>query len=192
MFGTAVVQDFERGEGVSSRVVPRKRYLSSVARIPPDVRSECCPRAVRDQHRGLLVLPTGFYWNQVESFLRNVAFQLVVAPGCESAVGKRQLYSQFHDDYVNGRNISNRAAVVQRDSPGAEAELALHEIAHLALCHDTDPANPGPMGRETVVDLTEAEWEALRNNLRNIHDATGIDVVSHRCLIEDYLDGTAT
>lgn len=141
---------------------------------------------------GLLVLPNGFYWQQVESFLRNVAFQLVVLPGRESAFEKRQLYSRFRDDYVNGMNIGNRAAVVQRDSPAAEAELVLHEIAHLALCHDDDPDNPGPMGAETLIDLTEQEWETLRNNLCNIHDMTGIDLVSRRCLVEDYLDGTAT
>jgi hypothetical protein len=152
--------------------------------------------AVQEQYgvhiEDLLVLPDGFYWNQIESFLRNVAFQLVVVPGHESQFKKGQLYSRFSDDYVNGMNTGNRAAIIQRDSPAAEAELALHEIAHLALCHDDDPDNPGPMGRETLLDLTEQEWETLRDNLRNIHDATGIDVISRRCLIKDYLNGTAT
>lgn len=137
---------------------------------------------------GLLVLPNGFYWNQVESFLRNVAFQLVVVPGRDSNFEKRQLYTRLYDDHINGMNIGNRAAIIQRDSPAAEAELALHEIAHLALCHDDNPDNPGPMGQETMLNLTEQEWETLRNNLRNIHDATGIDVVARRCLIENYLN----
>lgn len=141
---------------------------------------------------GLLVSPTGFYWDQVESFLRNVAFQLVVVPGRETDFERRLLYSRFYDDHVNGMNVGNRAAIVQRDSSAAEAELALHEIAHLALCHDEDPDNLGPMGQETELDLTEPEWETLRNNLSKIHDATGLDVVSRQCLIEDYLDGTAT
>ncbi|MFU8868110.1 hypothetical protein [Natronococcus sp.] len=139
----------------------------------------------------LLVFPTGFYWNQVESFLRNVAFQLVVVPGRETDFERRQLYSRFYDDHVNGMNIGNRAAIVQRDDPASEAELALHEIAHLALCHDEDPDNHGPMGRETELDLTDREWETLRNNLSNIHDTTGLDVASRQCLVEDYLDGTA-
>jgi hypothetical protein len=138
----------------------------------------------------ILFSPNGFYWSQIEPFLRNVAFQLIVAPGRKSDPAEGQIYCQFYEDYVSGMNFGNRAVVTQRDEPADQAALALHEIAHLVLCHDPNPNNSGPMGQETEIDLTEHEWEQFRDNLDNIRDSTGIGVVFRRCLVEDYSDGS--
>lgn len=135
---------------------------------------------------GLLVDPAGFYWTEVESFLRDVAFQLVVLPGRESEPEKGKLYSTVFDDYVNGMNVGSRAVVARRTDPDEEAELVLHEIAHLALCHDPDPDNLGVMGREREIDLTEREWNRLRNELHNVNETTGYDGLLKQCLLEEY------
>jgi hypothetical protein len=151
--------------------------------------------ATRDRYgidvEDLLVSPNGFYWNQIEPFLWNVAFQLIVLPGRGSDSDEGQIYCRLYDDHVNGMNFGNRATVAQREEPSDEAELILHEVAHLVLCHDSDPNNPGAMGRKTEVDLTAREWEEFRSGLNNVHDTTGVDVTFRRCLLKDYSDGSA-
>jgi hypothetical protein len=138
----------------------------------------------------ILFTPDGFYWNQIDPSLRNIAFQLIVVPGRKSDPAKGQIYCKFYKDYVSGMNLGNRALVTQRDKPTDQAALALHEIAHLVLCHDPDSDNPGQMGQQAEIDLTEQEWEQFRNGLDNIRDSSGIDVAFRRCLLEDYSDGS--
>lgn len=149
---------------------------------------------VRDRYgtdiESLLVAPDGFYWTEIDPLLQDTAFQLLVVPGRKDNPDGEKLYSRFYQDHVNGMNFGNRAAVANRDELNDEAELVLHEIAHLVLCHDDDPNNPGVMGRETEIDLMDREWELFRNGLDNIHDSTGVDLLSRRCLLEDYLDDT--
>lgn len=137
---------------------------------------------------GLLVEPDGFYWDHVDPLLRRSAFQLLVLPHSQPVSQNGKIYSSFYDDDVNGMNVGNRAAVSQRDDPFDEAKLVLHEIAHLVLCHDSNPDNLGVMGQEREVDLTDREWDHFRNGLSNIRDSTGIGVVSRRCLIDEHID----
>lgn len=93
------------------------------------------------------------------------------------------------DGYANGFSVGNRAIVADRRRPARQAELLLHEIAHLGVCHDDDPDNPGVMGASEVVDLAPAEWEQLRANLPNVHDQTGFDVLFRPCLWSESLRG---
>lgn len=137
----------------------------------------------------LLVAQDGFYWNQIEPLLRNVAFQVLVVPGHRGDPDDGQLYSRFYRDHINGMNFGNRAAVAYRDEADDQAELVLHEIAHLVLCHDDDSDNLGVMGQEEEIDLTDHEWEQFRNGLHHIHDSSGLELVTRRCLLGDYRDG---
>ncbi|OYR41843.1 hypothetical protein DJ82_04255 [Halorubrum sp. Ib24] len=136
-----------------------------------------------------------FYAREVEADLKNVAFQLVVVPGrrepphvgrvyCHLSDGLRD---RWNDGWVNGMNAGNRAVVGHRDSPREQARLALHEIAHLVLCHDDDPANTGEMGTQQRLDLTDDEWTELRNGLDAVRDTTGYDVAFRRCSWTEYV-----
>lgn len=138
--------------------------------------------------RRLLWGPRSFYWTAIAPLLRSVAVQLIVVPG--TAVGDQQfVYSPLShvlgggvDGHVNGFSLGNRAVVAAREDPADAAELVLHELGHLALCHDDDPANSGVMGRGEEIDLTPAEWATLRDRLDNVRDRTGFDVVLRPCL----------
>lgn len=134
-----------------------------------------------------------FYRTEVEEDLRDVAFQLLVVPGKREAPHQGRVYSAWSDHvvdgwwdgWVNGMNVGNRAIVGDRSDPEEQARLALHEIAHLALCHDDDHNNQGVMGTGETVGLTDDEWRRLRKNLDNVHDTTGFDVALRRCLLDE-------
>ena len=138
--------------------------------------------------RAVLWGGNSFYDEEVERFLRNAAVQLVVVPGRDHPDYEGLIYSPFtaalgggKDGHVNGFSVGNRAIVAERASPGEEQRLVLHELAHLALCHDDDPANRGVMGTGEDVDLTPREWGKLRRNLDNVDDDTGYDVLLRPC-----------
>ena len=137
--------------------------------------------------REILWSPRSFYHREIERRLKNVAFQLIVVPGFGEGPHREHLYSPWTkfdsgSGYVNGFNTGNRAVVAGRHSHAAEAKLILHEIAHYALCHSTDPANTGVMGSQKRLDLEANEWAALREELDAIRDTTGFDVAFQRCL----------
>ncbi len=144
----------------------------------------------------ILWSPRSFYHREIEEWLLNVAFQLIVVPGIEQGPHQGRLYSPWtdlhggrSDGYVNGLNTGNRAVVADRQTPEIETRLILHEIAHYALCHDTDPTNTGVMGTRKETDLMDYEWEQLRTGLSAIRDTTGVDVAFRRCLWWDLLGG---
>ncbi|ATW87290.1 hypothetical protein halTADL_0477 [Halohasta litchfieldiae] len=154
--------------------------------------------------RRILWSPWSFYHRTVERRLKNVALQLVVVPGFGEGPHHGRLYSpwtKFHtgSGYVSGLSTGNRAVVADRQSPEIEAKLILHEIAHYAVCHSTDPENTGVMGTNEKFNLMAHEWEALRTGLGSIRDTTGFDVAFQRCLwaelqpsmfgLPDQLDG---
>lgn len=134
-----------------------------------------------------------FYRREVEDDLKDVAFQLLIVPGKPDQPHQGRVYSpwsdhvidEWFDGWVNGMNVGNRAIIGDRSSPREQARLALHEIAHLALCHDDDPDNQGVMGTGEAVNLTGSEWRRFRENLDNVHDTTGFDVAFRRCLLTE-------
>ena len=147
--------------------------------------------------RKILWSPWSFYHRTVERRLTNIAFQLIVVPGLPAGPHHRQLYSPataFHTEsgYVNGLNTGNRAVVAGSYSPATEARLVLHEIAHYAVCHSTDPANTGVMGTGEDLDLMAHEWAALRSGLDAIRDTTGFDVAFRRCLWSEVAPSSVT
>ena len=135
-----------------------------------------------------------FYAREVETDLKNVAFQLVVVPGRREPPHEGRVYCHLSDNlrdrwnngWVNGMNVGNRAVVGHRESPREQTRLALHEISHLALCPDDDPANTGVMGTQQRLDLTDDEWAALRNGLDAVRDITGYDAAFRRCSWQEY------
>lgn len=135
-----------------------------------------------------------FYAREVETDLKNVAFQLVVVPGRRESPHEGRVYCHFsdtlrdrwNDGWINGMNTGNRAVVGHRESPREQARLALHEISHLVLCHDDDPTNTGEMGTKQRLDLADDEWRALRNGLDAVRDTTGYDVAFRRCSLDEY------
>jgi len=140
----------------------------------------------------ILWSPRSFYRQEIEPRLKNIAFQLLVVPGFADGPHERKLYSPStaaHSSrstgYVNGLNTGNRAVVASRYSHEIESKLILHEIAHYALCHSTDPANTGVMGTNEKADLMAEEWETLRGGLGAIRDTTGVDVLFRRCLWDE-------
>jgi hypothetical protein len=139
-----------------------------------------------------------FYRREVEQSLRDVAVQVVVVPGRPGPEHEGMIYSPWtatvggeNGGHVNGFSVGNRAVVAEREDPREQQRLLLHEIAHLALCHADDPDNRGVMDTGEVVDLTDDEWERLRDNLDNVRDDTGYDVLFRRCLWEECLAGVA-
>lgn len=142
--------------------------------------------------RRILWSPWSCYHRTVERRLKNVALQLFVVPGLGEKQHHGKLYSPstaFHDSsstgYVNGFNTGNRAVVTDCDDHEDEAKLVLHELAHYALCHSTDPANTGVMGTKAEIDLLADEWATLRSGLGAIRDTTGVDVVFRQCLWDE-------
>lgn len=136
----------------------------------------------------------GFYRQEIESFVRDVAVQVIVIPGREFPGHDGLVYSPWAsvlgsgvDGHVNGFSVGNRAVVCDREDRQEQERLVFHELAHLALCHDDDPENTGVMGTNEQIGLTDEEWDRLRTNLDAVRDTTGYDVALRRCLWENCL-----
>ena len=150
--------------------------------------------------RRILWSRRSFYAREIESDLKEVAFQLVVVPGRRDPPHEGRVYCQLSDSlqngwnegWINGMNTGNRAVVGHRDSPREQARLALHEIAHLALCHDESTSNTGAMGTQERLDLTPTEWATLRGGLDAVRDTTGYDIVLRRCSWGEYVPSRPT
>jgi hypothetical protein len=154
------------------------------------------------QTKSVLWGQESFYRREIERQLRDIAIQIVVVPGYVRPDDDRTPHSEGVVEsplmrvaggkmggYVNGFSLGNRAIVAERSTHRAEFALLLHEIAHLALCHDQDPSNTGVMGTAERVGLLDHEWERLRQNLDNVNDTTGYDVLARPCLWEGCLSG---
>ena len=145
--------------------------------------------------RSILWSKQSFYVQEVESDLKNVALQLVVVPGRRESPHEGRVYCHFSDylrngwnnGWINGMNTGNRAVIGYRDSYREQARLALHEIAHLVLCHDENPSNLGVMGTQERFDLTPSEWSRFRNGLDAVRDTTGYDIALRRCSWSEYI-----
>ncbi len=142
----------------------------------------------------LLVGRDSFYADAIADDLRDIAVQLVVVPGTTESGPDGRIYSEWMDrtgggreGYVNGFSVGNRAVVADRDDRFTEARLVLHELAHLALCHDDDPENTGVMGSGSDLNLTAEEWDRFRDGLSNVRDRTGYDVAFRSCLWTEHL-----
>lgn len=146
-----------------------------------------------------------FYRNEIQESLKDIAFQLIIVPGALSGPYKGRIYSPWADlagthsnGYINGMNFGNRAVAAERLEPWEQTRLIFHEVAHLALCHDSDPSNTGVMGTNETLTLADDEWEILRENLDNVRDTTGYDLLARTCLWADgptsagIADSTAT
>lgn len=150
--------------------------------------------------RDILWSRRSFYAREVESDLKNVALQLVVVPGRREPPHEGKVYTHLSDilgdsqstGWVNGMNTGNRAVIGHRESLREQARLALHEIAHLVLCHDDAPTNSGVMGIQERVDLTPAEWSQFRNGLDAVRDTTGYDIALRRCSWGEYVPSRLT
>lgn len=130
-----------------------------------------------------------FYRQEIEEELKDIALQLVMVPGAIDGPYKGRIYSPWADlagthsnGYINGMNFGNRAVAAKRQEPWEQTRLIFHEVAHLALCHDSDPDNRGVMGTNETLTLTDEEWERLRSNLDNVRDTTGYDLLARTCL----------
>lgn len=145
--------------------------------------------------KDILWSPRSFYYQRIEDVLTDIALQLIVVPGhSEPQVSRRldSLWTHLRNDTESfaGMSFGNRAVVTEQEFERPELRLVLHEVAHLALCHDDDPNNTGVMGLKGVttdVDLMDWEWASLRDNLDAIRDTTGIDVASRRCIWDEAL-----
>lgn len=146
--------------------------------------------------RNILWSRRSFYRQEVDPDLQDVAFQLVVVPGNPDPPSEGTVYSPWVEHvvpdrggWINGMNVGNRAVIGDRDELREQARLALHEIAHLVLCHDDDPSNRGVMGTHQEIDLTASEWAKMRAGLDAVRDTTGYDVALRRCLWSDHASG---
>lgn len=143
-----------------------------------------------------ILWPNGsFYDYEVEDELKNVAVQVIVVPSEADANANQHLHATFHTlsnseggDF-SGMSFGNRAVVTDQDTVREEVGLIMHEVAHLALCHDESSENTGVMGpvREEA-DLMDYEWEKLRENLDNVRDQTGYDIALRPCIWREYYD----
>lgn len=145
----------------------------------------------------ILTSPRSFYHTHIEHELKDVALQLFVVP--EQTTSDSQLHldsflARFQDrnNGFSGMSVGNRAVVTEQSRFEREIRLILHEIGHLALCHDIDPGNTGVMNTDTdrsEINLIESEWETLRSNLSNIRNTTEIDITLRRCIWEEFARG---
>lgn len=172
------------------------QWLDHPAEYPEDWFKEEYDRSVIEA-----LWPTNsFYEEQVEDELKNTSIQLIVLPANEGS--ERKIQNGW--EVINSENggsagvsFGNRAMMVEKDSFNNEATLALHEIGHTWLCHDyNNPDNVGLMGYENligyistnpeaVIDYMPWEWETIHDNLENIRDTTGADVIGRKCLVEE-------
>lgn len=131
-----------------------------------------------------------FYHEEVEDDLKNTALQVVVVP--EASEELDSFYTVHRGEHYKGVSLGNRCLVTEQDDLKRERVLLLHEIGHLALGHDDDPANEGVMGPDpTEATLTEAEWQRVQGNLENIRDRTGFDMAFRPCILEESLEDLA-
>ncbi len=145
-----------------------------------------------------------FYAEHVEDSLKDTAVQLIVLPGTGNE--KRMIYNRIselrgEDGEASGASLGNRAVMGERDNPVVETYMALHEIGHTWICHDYDnPDNNGVMGVEspadfldddidTVLDFMPWEWEKIHENMDNIQDETGLDIVFRPCIWQESAHG---
>ncbi|MCL7419011.1 MAG: hypothetical protein M8354_14415 [Halalkalicoccus sp.] len=139
----------------------------------------------------ILWSPRSFYHNEIDPRLKDVALQVLVVPNTTDGQGKlRNDWGGLRNGAVAGMSFGNRAVVTAQGTAEQETKLLLHEIAHLALCHDDDPTNTGVMGTvngNRDADLLPPEWVRLRDNLDNVRDTTEVDVIPRRCLWEEHL-----
>ena len=145
---------------------------------------------------GRILWGPGSFYRRIDPWLRRSALQLVVVHGTQGAGDEGVLSSPLagatgglFGRSVNGYSLGSRAAVATRRDREEEASLVLHELAHLGLCHATDPANDGVMGSAERVGLTESEWDQLRRRVSNVHETTGLDVMLRPCLWRETLEG---
>ena len=145
--------------------------------------------------RSILWARDSFYHNEVADRMQNIALQVIIIQGIRSGQHRGKIYSYWADllgergGFINGMNFGNRIVLAERADPWEQTRLLFHEIAHLALCHDSNPSNTGVMGTNQSLSLTANEWELLRANLDNVSDRTGADVVFRECLWTDDFGG---
>lgn len=139
--------------------------------------------------RRILWARDSFYHREIEDFLKDLALQLVVVPGAPDGPFRGRIYSTWANTvgshpqgYVNGMSFGNRAVVAERHDRWEQTRLIFHEIAHLGLCHSDDPENRGVMGTNETLSLTDEEWSTLADNLSNVRDGTGYDLLFRPCL----------
>lgn len=124
-----------------------------------------------------------FYADEIEEKLRDTALQVIALP--ESEEDLKALYAIQQGHEVQGMSFGNRCLVTESASTGAETVLVMHEIGHLALCHNEDSASVMSTSPEQP-RLTAREWARLREGLPNIRDTSGFDIATRKCLLERY------
>ncbi len=131
-----------------------------------------------------ILWPIGsFYADEVEEELRNTALQVIALPDSEEDL--EALYAIQQGQHFDGMSFGNRCLVTESASLEAEAILVMHEIGHLALCHNQDSASvmsPTP----DQARFTAREWTRLREGLSNIRDTSGFDIATRKCLLERF------
>ncbi len=196
---------YVEGTGISSgtkatieRLFRREGIYAQWLDHPERYDRDAFERRYGSDARSLLWGGGSFYRTEIERRFRNAALQLLVVPGRAHPEYSGLVYSPVtdalgggEDGNVNGFSVGNRAVVADRDDPREERRLVFHEIAHLGLCHADDPDNDGVMGSGERIDLTDREWDLLRQRLDNVQDATGYDILFRPCLREDSLSGLA-
>lgn len=129
----------------------------------------------------------GFYEHEVEDILKDIAIQVVVLP--EDHGRLETTYAVHHGDRLEGVSFGNRCLISEQRSTKGNHVLLLHELGHLALCHNEDPDDPSVMAPQPEEPyLTEREWDELRENLDNVRDSTGFDIGYRRCMLQEYRD----
>ena len=145
--------------------------------------------------RSILWSRDSFYHTVVENRMHDIALQVVLIKGILDGPQRGKIYSPWADvlgergGFINGMNFGNRLVAAERAARWEQTRLLFHEIAHLSLCHDSAPGNTGVMGTNAALRLTTNEWEIFRNNLDNVNDRTGSDVIFRECLWTDDFGG---
>lgn len=128
-----------------------------------------------------------FYDHAIEDELTDMAMQVVVVP--EDGEDLESVYAVHRGDHYDGVSFGNRCLVTAQRSTEVERILIMHEIGHLALCHNDEPDSPTVMApAPEEPGFTDAEWERLRGGLDNIRDTTGFDIASRPCMVSEYRD----
>lgn len=124
-----------------------------------------------------------FYADEIEEELRDTALQVIVLPDSEENL--EALYAIQQGQHFDGMSFGNRCLVTASASGQAEMVLVMHEIGHLALCHNEDPASVMSANPDQA-RFTTREWARLREGLSNIRDTSGFDIATRKCLLERY------
>ncbi len=120
------------------------------------------------------ILEEGFYDAVTVPELRDNAVQMLFVPGKADEPHEGELYAPSNpgpddDHHFTGYSRVNRATVGSAVEGEVRARTVLHEIAHLAVDHDYDDEdNEGVMGQKEELDMTEEEWDELRDGLSNV------------------------